>query len=167
MCFVALKRKTHHFIHISFYFEVKKKKTIHVSNHTLPIPAQTGAGTQRQCWAQYLPGLLCSPGLVRTCQARLSRRPLATVTTLSHACRLPRHLIHHQAAAATLPSPPTPNTLEVCSLCRKAQVWRGSCHRQCSSIETQPYRRTSPRPFLRSLCVFFFGFSSCTLPMHT
>lgn len=145
MCFVALKRKTHHFIYISFYFEVKKK-TIHVSNHTLPIPAQIGAGTERQCWAWYLPGLLCSPWLVGTCQVRLFRRPLATVTTLSHACWLPRHLTYHQAVAA-LPCPATQlqtHSLKVCV--EKHSSGRGSCHRQHSSIEILPYRSTSPGP---------------------
>lgn len=42
MCFVALKRKTHHFIHISFYFEVKKKKTY--TSVTTPSPSQLKLG---------------------------------------------------------------------------------------------------------------------------
>lgn len=41
MCFVALKRKIHHFIHISFYFEVKKKKYMSV---TTPSPSQLKLG---------------------------------------------------------------------------------------------------------------------------
>lgn len=108
MCFVALKkkkekRKTHHFIHISFYFEIK--------NHAHQSPPPPGPSSH---WGRHPAAVLglAPPGA--------SLQPVAT----PHACWLSGNLICHQAVAA-LPCPPT--QLHTPSLqvgTEKAQLWR-------------------------------------------